>query len=178
MRVKCPEKVLRLLSSDCWSPTSASIPGSSGKAVPSAAVTGRPAQASAASRPTVLRTTVLPPVLGPVTTSRSKSPPSDRLSGTTCSASIWRRSSGWRAWRSSMAGAGISGQQPPSSRHQAAAAKAASTWPRRRSASASSWRRRATSRLRSDRIRWMVCRSRASAAATRFDKASTESGSM
>ena len=52
----------------------------------------RPAWAISDSSPAVLSATVLPPVLGPVISRMSNSPPSSKLIGTTSP-----RSSGWRA---------------------------------------------------------------------------------
>ena len=69
MFVMCPENVDRLSAIDCSSPISANTDWNTGNEAPRPADTCRPAWAIRTSRPTVFRATVLPPVLGPVTTS-------------------------------------------------------------------------------------------------------------
>ena len=82
------EKVDRLCSMDCSSPMSAKTCSNTASSVPMSAGTCRPAWAMRVNRPTVLRVTVLPPVLGPVMTRVVKSRPIHRLVGTTFSRSM------------------------------------------------------------------------------------------
>ena len=77
---RCAEKVERLISIDCSSPTSASTWSNTGS-VASTAGGRRPDWWSSAARPSVFSATVLPPVFGPLTTSTRRSP-SSRSIGT------------------------------------------------------------------------------------------------
>ena len=81
----CDEKVDRLCSILCSSPISAYTLAKTPRTDLSPAGMCSPAWPIRVSRPTVLSETVLPPVLGPVTTSRSKSSPSLISIGTTLS---------------------------------------------------------------------------------------------
>ena len=69
------EKVDRLWAMDCSSPMSESTWSKTITELPSSTGMWRPHWAMRVNRPMVLRVTVLPPVLGPVITRVSKSPP-------------------------------------------------------------------------------------------------------
>ena len=64
-------------SIDCSSPMSANTASKTGRRLSLSAGTGIPACAISASRPTVLRATVLPPVFGPVISSTVNASPDD-----------------------------------------------------------------------------------------------------
>ena len=85
--VICDENVLKLCSMLCSSPISANMLSNTQMSVPSAAGIARPQAVIRHKRPTVLSVTVLPPVLGPVTTSVLNVFPSSKDIGTTLSAS-------------------------------------------------------------------------------------------
>ena len=91
----CAEKVERLCSMLCSSPMSARMPVNTLTALRSPAGMCSPHCAIRQSRPSVLRLTVLPPVLGPVMTRVSKLRPTSMSMGTALAGS----SSGWRARR-------------------------------------------------------------------------------
>ena len=78
----CAEKVDRLCSMLCSSPTSASTRSNTCTALWSPAGMCRPHWAIRHSSPRVFSVTVLPPVLGPVMTSVSYAPPSATVTGT------------------------------------------------------------------------------------------------
>ena len=104
MLVTWAEKVERFCSMDCESPMSARTASKIGMSARSAG-TGIPDWAISASRPTVFRETVLPPVLGPVMMSSRRGPSSSREMGTGVAAFNFRfrSSNGWRAlWSRSM----------------------------------------------------------------------------
>ena len=105
-RRTCAEKVERLSAIDWSSPMSASTRSKTGSRA-RAAGTRRPHWCSIASRPSVLSATVLPPVLGPDTTS-ARTPSSGRSIGTAEAGS----SSGWRAARSSTSPPARPGSRP------------------------------------------------------------------
>ena len=84
----CDENVDKLCSMDCSSPISAYIFENTAASEESPAVICSPDAAIIDSKPTVLSVTVLPPVLGPVTTSVSVSFPNDISFDTTLSLSI------------------------------------------------------------------------------------------
>ena len=86
------EKVLKLCSMLCSSPMSANTSSNTASSDPSKAGIWRPDWPMRVKSPTVFKDTVFPPVLGPVTMSRSKSFPRYTLMGTTFLGS----SSGWR----------------------------------------------------------------------------------
>ena len=84
----CDEKVERLCSMLCSSPMSQYIPSYTDSSLSSAHGTKKPLAAITDVKPTSLRVTVLPPVLGPVISKMSKSLPSLTSIGTTLDGSM------------------------------------------------------------------------------------------
>ena len=107
---RCAEKVERLSEIDCSSPTSAKKESKTGRRVPGPAGGITPDWASAATSPTDLRKTVLPPVLGPVTTTTPSPSPSSMSKGTASMPAA--TSSGWRPPRMRSGPSVISGTHP------------------------------------------------------------------
>ena len=109
MREMWLENVDRLCCRLCSSPMSAWTRAKTASMEPSSAGTNRPAVAMSDSSPAVLSATVLPPVFGPVMSSRSNSSPRSSVIGTTSP-----RNNGWRALSS--LSTGCSGR--PRQRHE------------------------------------------------------------
>ena len=83
MRRMWPLKVERFCCSDCSSPISASTWAHQGRRGVPLQGRNKPARAIRAAKPTLLRVTVLPPVLGPVIATTRNSAATSRLTGTT-----------------------------------------------------------------------------------------------